>query len=238
MSDVLAFVHSNFNIPLEQVQTYYKMWHGVFPRMIIFGEWSHEFVHELHKHGIPAYKCPYNAAGRLAQMVMLRALEKFHHPDFKGYVYIHDDLLVSPAKLLTLDKSKVWIGNHMERVGCNVYMHCVVFIEISMLLYGASLVSIVHFQCHFSSVVARCLLVVIPCFSSHPFFLSQHVLEPWSRRSWPWFAHNEAGGIEGIQRMYNRYVSSENLLLLSFVHLSCIFTLLMLMRRFCFSLLC
>lgn len=115
-ADVLVFVHSNYNVPLAQAQMYYKMWHGVFPRMILFAEWNHETVHEMHQHGLPAYKCPHNGNGRIAQLIMLKGLEKFYHPSFNGYMYIHDDLLISPAKLLTLDKNKLWIGNGMLRV--------------------------------------------------------------------------------------------------------------------------
>eukprot|EP01034_Spumella_vulgaris_P024488 gene24488-30839_t len=45
---------------------------------------------------------------------MVKGIEKYHHPSFNGYMYLHDDLLLSPAKMLTLDKTKLWISNKME----------------------------------------------------------------------------------------------------------------------------
>lgn len=121
MSDVLVFVHSNYDAPLEQVKMYYRMMHGVFPRMIFFGEFSHEKVHELHQNGLPAFKCPPNQHGALAYVIMLKALEHFQHPYFKGYMYVHDDLLLSPKTIISLDKSKLWISSAMERVSIQIY---------------------------------------------------------------------------------------------------------------------
>ena len=125
LSDILVFVHSNYNAPLEQVKRYYNMMHGVFPRMIIFGEWDHETVHDFHGHGLPVFKCPPNSHGTLAQVIMIKALEKFQHPYFKGYMYLHDDLLISPKALLELDKTKLWIGNGMERVSYTLSLYCI-----------------------------------------------------------------------------------------------------------------
>ena len=122
MSDVLVFVHSNYDAPLEQVKMYFQMMHGVFPRMIFFGEWSHEKVHELHQHGLTVFKCPHNSHGTLAQVIMLKALEHFQHPYFKGYMYIHDDLLISPKTIINLDKSKLWISSGMERVSISLLL--------------------------------------------------------------------------------------------------------------------
>jgi hypothetical protein len=115
-NDVLVFVHINHDVSITQAQTYVKMWRGVFPRMVLFGEWNHDKIVELHKLKIPAIACPFTDNGQFAQVVLLKGIEMYRRPAFKGYMYIHDDLLISPSHVLTLDKTKLWISSQLERV--------------------------------------------------------------------------------------------------------------------------
>ncbi len=108
-SDVLAIVHMNFAASLAQTQLYIQTWSPFLPHMVLFGNWDHAQLVELHKHNIPAIRAPENEQGYLSQNVFLRGVESFLHPQFKGYLYIHDDLVVSPKKLMSLDKSKFWV---------------------------------------------------------------------------------------------------------------------------------
>lgn len=84
MGDVLVVVHINYNAPLDQVKLYHEMWGPIFPRMVLFGEWDHNAIKVLHEHNLPAFRCPQNDKGLLAQAVMLKAVENFQHPTFKG----------------------------------------------------------------------------------------------------------------------------------------------------------
>jgi hypothetical protein len=78
--------------------------------MVIFGLWDHKVLRELIKRGLPVSRNADDINGLVSQKTIIRALMRFHSSLFAGYVYIHDDLLVSPKDLAKLDKNNIWFS--------------------------------------------------------------------------------------------------------------------------------
>lgn len=119
MGDVLVIVHSNYNSSLAQMQTYFKLWRPTYPHIVFFANWNSQELQILRKHDLPVFRCPENDEGLLAQIVMLKALHKFQLPVFKGYLYIHDDVVLNPIKMQKYDKNKFWIADYRKKQKLN-----------------------------------------------------------------------------------------------------------------------
>lgn len=119
LGDILVIVHSNYNSSLIEIQSYIKLWKPSYPHVLFFGNWNAEELQHLRSHNLPVFRCPDNDGGFLAQNVMLKALHKFQLPMFKGYLYIHDDLVLNPLRVQLYDKSKFWIADYRKHQKLN-----------------------------------------------------------------------------------------------------------------------
>jgi hypothetical protein len=117
--DVLAIVLYNYCPPPDQVVVHYQLWLPIFPNMVIFGLWDHKVLRELIKRGLPVSHNADDINGLVSQKTIVKALMRFHSSLFAGYVYIHDDLLVSPKDLAKLDKNNIWFSECITKYAVN-----------------------------------------------------------------------------------------------------------------------
>ena len=114
-SDTLAIIHYSFPASVSQVLLHYSLWNPVFPNMVIFGKWNHSRINEMTDLKLPVFQSSDDVDGFISQRTILRALIKFHSLIFKGYLYMQDDILVSPRNIVQLDKNRIWISDGLFR---------------------------------------------------------------------------------------------------------------------------
>ena len=114
---ILAVVHYSFPASNDQIMMHCNLWNDIFPSMILFGPWSLEKLEgmrvDVH---VPVMRSPYDFAGFNAQVIMLRALQYFKNDFFDGYLYLHDDILVSPKTMSLFDLKKIWFCDDVKEV--------------------------------------------------------------------------------------------------------------------------
>lgn len=117
-SKVLCIVFYNFPAPIRQVELHYKMWSPFFPNIVLYGAWDIDTISKLHELHLPAFEIDCETDnGFLAQRVILQGIDEFaNNQIFTGYMYFHDDMLVSPKKLGALNQSIPWMADANTKI--------------------------------------------------------------------------------------------------------------------------
>ena len=112
---ILAVVHYSFRASNDQIKVHCHLWKEIFPSMIVFGPWLTEKLEGMRSAmNVPVMKSPYDFTGFNAQVIMLRALQYFNNDFFDGYLYLHDDILVSPKTIASFDLKHIWFCDERE----------------------------------------------------------------------------------------------------------------------------
>ena len=114
---ILAVVHYSFPASNDQIKVHCHLWKEIFPSMIVFGPWLTEKLEGMRlTMNVPVMKSHYDFTGFNAQVIMLRALQYFNNDFFDGYLYLHDDILVSPKTIASFDLKHIWFCDDIKQV--------------------------------------------------------------------------------------------------------------------------
>lgn len=93
-SDILLVVHFN-HAHYDNVEFLKGIYKSYFPHIVFYGEQEHEGLHVCqHNRGYYGYK------------TLAHAMQMY--PNYRGYLYVHDDCIINPWNLSRLDKNKIW----------------------------------------------------------------------------------------------------------------------------------
>jgi hypothetical protein len=99
------------NVNKFQIESHYKILNKYYPNMIIYTKFTDNNLAEL-ENKMPIYNIEEDDfQGNIAEKTYLNAILKHNNPFYTGYILIHDDLLVNPKKLISLNKNHIWIGD-------------------------------------------------------------------------------------------------------------------------------
>jgi len=118
-SKVLCIVYWNFAAPVDRVQLHHLLWSQSFPNMVSYGSWDHETFTALRKLHLPVLEIDCDTRnGHLAHRLILQAIDDFANDEvlFTGYMYFHDDMLLSPKKLGSLNQSVAWMARDIMTI--------------------------------------------------------------------------------------------------------------------------
>lgn len=107
---IVYYTTKIININKYQIVSHYKIFKKYYPNIVIYAKFTVD-ISELQKI-VPIYNIYENDYdGNVAEKTYLNAI--LNHQFYTGYILIHDDLLVNPKKLISLNKNHIWIGDRV-----------------------------------------------------------------------------------------------------------------------------
>ena len=101
--DVLLII--NFNNPhYENILFLKSIYKDFFPNIVFCGDKKTDQVEYSYQGSMP----PYNLRGHMSYKAIAKFMKKY--PQYKGYLFVHDDCLINFWNLFRFDKNKIWIS--------------------------------------------------------------------------------------------------------------------------------
>jgi hypothetical protein len=96
-NDILLLI--NYNYPHYQTIDFIKeLYSAYFPHIVFYGPHPH-----------PQIELCIQEKGYYSYKAIAQAMQKF--PNFKGYLFVHDDCIINPWNLTRFDPKKIWTPN-------------------------------------------------------------------------------------------------------------------------------
>jgi uncharacterized protein YneR len=110
-NEVLFIIKYNYNAPINSIVKHCTLWSSVFQNQVVFAPYNLKFLNSagksLAKIGVKIISClETDKLGYLAYQSVITAMRIY--PQYKGYLYTHDDMALNISKLYSFNLSYSW----------------------------------------------------------------------------------------------------------------------------------
>lgn len=116
--DILVIVKYNYPSNIDLICRHMQILSPIFRNIVLAGPWDENMIREISSHTITAFSSKeddnvvldgHYKPGSVAYASVLNIMANPLY-DFRGYLFMHDDLAVNVEKLMSLNKSVTWIA--------------------------------------------------------------------------------------------------------------------------------
>lgn len=119
--DVLLIIQCNYAIPESRISAIYSAWKCSIDNIVIYGPWNSTIVSRLQQQGIPILtptenNINFGDTGVWSYRALLHVIGIFESdPRYKGYLFVHDDLVVRSSVIKALDRDSIWFADYFKK---------------------------------------------------------------------------------------------------------------------------